>query len=209
MVKVYLVANPKGGAGKSTVATNLAGMLARKGWEDGSIRVMLGDTDRQQSSALWLARRPRNLPPISNWELAPGKPAKPPRDTTHAVLDSPAALHGERLKELLKFAHQVLVPVQPSMFDILASREFFDELAEMKAARGLKVGVIGVRVDERTRAAEQFHRFIEGSGLPLVTSLRDTQNYVQLAAHGLTVFDIAPHRVEKDLAQWAALADWI
>lgn len=208
-MKVYLVANPKGGSGKSTLATNLAGLLAHRGARDGRTRVMLGDTDRQQSSRLWLARRPRGLPTIAGWEIEPGKPAKPPRETTHAVLDSPAALHGERLKELLKLADQVLVPIQPSMFDILASRDFFDELAEMKAARGLRVGVVGLRVDERTRAAEQFHRFVESCGLPLVTVLRNTQNYVQLAAHGLTMFDVAPHRVEKDLAQWGPLQEWV
>ena len=64
-MKVYLVANPKGGSGKSTLATNLAGLLARRGWEDGSIRVMLGDVDRQQSSRHWLERRPAALPPIT------------------------------------------------------------------------------------------------------------------------------------------------
>ncbi|MFA9441472.1 AAA family ATPase [Uliginosibacterium sp. sgz301328] len=204
-MKVYLVANPKGGAGKSTVATNLAGMLAHRGWRDGSTRVMLGDVDRQQSSRYWLERRPSSAAPITNWEIAPGQPAKPPRSTTHVVLDTPAGLHGDKLKSLLKQSDYVLVPVQPSMFDLLATRAFFNELAELKAARGVDVGIVGVRVDERTRAAEQFHRFIESTGLPLVTCLRDTQVYVQLAAHGLTVFDVAAHRVEKDRAQWAAI----
>ncbi len=38
--------------------------------------------------------------------------------------------------------------------------------------------------------------------LPVVGYLRDTQNYIHLAARGLTVFDVAPSRVEKDLQQW-------
>ncbi len=140
---------------------------------------------------------------------SPAKPARPPRGTTHAVLDTPAGLHDEKLRALLKVADRVLVPVQPSMFDLLASQAFFEELAEIKASRGLPVAVVGLRVDERTRSAEQFHRFIESTGLPLLTSLRNTQNYVQLAAHGLTLFDVAPHRVEKDLAQWGAIKAWI
>lgn len=206
ILKVYLVANPKGGSGKSTLATNLAGLLASG---QKAAKVMLGDVDRQQSAAYWLQRRPASALPIASWEIEPGKPARPPRGTTHAVLDTPAGLHDDKLKSLLKLADHVLVPVQPSMFDLMASQAFFDELAELKTARGLSVAVVGLRVDERTRSAEQFHRFIESTGLPLLTSLRNTQNYVQLAAHGLTLYDVAPHRVEKDLAQWKAIASWV
>jgi chromosome partitioning protein len=206
ILKVYLVANPKGGSGKSTLATNLAGLLAH---QKDHPKVMLGDVDRQQSAAFWLQRRPTAVPHIATWELEPGKPARPPRGTTHAVLDTPAGLHDEKLKSLLKLADRVLVPVQPSMFDLLASQAFFEELGELRAAKGLPVAVVGLRVDERTRSAEQFHRFIESTGLPLLTSLRNTQNYVQLAAHGLTLFDVAPHRVEKDLVQWEAIKAWI
>jgi chromosome partitioning protein len=46
-------------------------------------------------------------------------------------------------------------------------------------------------------------------GLPVLGYLRDTQNYVHLAAHGLTMFDVTPGRVEKDLAQWQAVCDWL
>ncbi|GAB4057204.1 ParA family protein [Uliginosibacterium sediminicola] len=204
-MKVYLVANPKGGAGKSTLATNLAGLLAQRG----DARVMLGDVDRQQSAAAWLQRRPQATRRISTWQIEPGKPARPPAGTTHAVLDTPAGLHADKLKALLKLADRILVPVQPSMFDLLASQAFFAELAEMKAARGLPVAIVGIRVDERTRAADEFHRFIETTGLPLLASLRNTQNYVQLAAHGLSLFDVAPHRVEKDLLQWQPISRWL
>jgi chromosome partitioning protein len=71
------------------------------------------------------------------------------------------------------------------------------------------VGVLGMRVDARTRAAEQLHRFVDGLGLPVLGFLRDTQNYVQLAAHGLSLWDVAPSRVEKDVAQWHSLLAWI
>jgi len=208
-MQVYLVANPKGGAGKSTLATNLAGLLARRGQNGANVQVMLGDVDRQQSSRLWLARRPPVLPLIQSWELTPGKVAKAPHGTTHVVLDTPAAIHGDKLKECLKLAHRVLVPVQPSMFDILATQSFFEELAQMKAARGVAVALVGMRVHERTRSADEFLRFIETTGLPLIACLRDTQNYVQLAAHGMTLFDVAPSRVEKDLQQWAAIESWL
>lgn len=66
-----------------------------------------------------------------------------------------------------------------------------------------------MRVDSRTRSAQQLHRFIEGLNLPVLSYLRDTQNYVQLAAHGLTLWDIAPSRVQRDLEQWQPVIDWI
>jgi len=207
-MRTFMVANPKGGAGKSTLATNLAGCLAQRGWANGSTRVMLGDVDRQQSARSWLSIRPAAVAPISSWELNPGEPARPPKGTTHAVIDTPAGLHGEKLKNLLRLADAVLVPLQPSLFDILATRAFLDDLAELKAARGTVVGLVGMRVDSRTKAAEQLIRFTETLSLPLLGTLRDTQNYVQLAAHGLTVFDIAPSRVEKDLAQWEPIECW-
>jgi len=206
---VILVANPKGGAGKSTLATNLAGMLAVRGRQYGSIQVMLGDVDRQQSSRAWLERRPSGAAPIMGWDWGPGSPARPPRGTTHVVLDTPAGLHGEKLKELLRLASSVVVPIQPSVFDMLATKSFLAQLADMKAARGLPVALVGIRVDVRTKAADQLLRFIEEAGFSLMTCLRDTQNYVQLAANGLTLFDVSPSKVEKDLAQWAAIESWL
>lgn len=208
-MQIYLVANPKGGVGKSALSTNIAGLLAWRGHENGQIKPMLGDVDRQQSSRQWLERRSEQLPQIGSWEIEPGKRARPPRGTTHVVLDTPAAFHGDRLKECLKMAHRVLVPVQPSMFDLLATRDFFDELAELKAARGLPVALVGMRVNERSRAAEEFARFVEGFDLPLLGNLRDTQNYVQLAAHGMSLFDVHASRVSKDLQQWAPIEAWL
>jgi chromosome partitioning protein len=201
---VFLVANPKGGVGKSTVATNLAGYFARQGH-----RTMLGDLDRQQSSRAWLALRPSTLPAIETWDVDAERIARPPRGVSHVVLDSPAALHGSLLKESLRVADRVIVPLQPSLFDIYATTTFLAKLAERGdlKANGT-VGVLGMRVDQRTRSSGQLQRFVEGLNLPVLGFLRDTQNYVQLAAHGLTVWDVAPSRVEKDVEQWESLLAW-
>jgi len=140
---VVLVANPKGGVGKSTLSTQIAGYFAAQGQQ-----VLLGDADRQQSSGLWLSLRPPAARPIATWELGDdSQPAKPPKGTTHVVLDTPAGLHGKRLKELLKLSHKVVVPLQPSIFDIFATREFLDELAESSRVAKLQVGIVGMRVD--------------------------------------------------------------
>jgi chromosome partitioning protein len=97
------------------------------------------------------------------------------------------------------------------MFDILATQDFLRRLAEEKRVRNgeVQLGVVGMRVDLRTRAAEQLQRFIAGLNLPVLSYLRDTQNYVQLAAHGLTLWDVAPSRVVKDTLQWEPITAWV
>jgi chromosome partitioning protein len=201
---VVVVANPKGGVGKSTLSTQIAGYFASQGHA-----VMLGDADRQQSSMLWLTLRPPAARPIASWEVGDDQIAKPPKGTTHVVLDTPAGLHGKRLKEVLKLADKVVVPLQPSVFDIFATRAFLDELADSAHAAKTQIGIVGMRVDERTRAADQLHTFVDSLGLPVLGFVRDTQNYIQLAARGLTVFDVAPGRVERDLVQWQPICRWL
>ena len=203
-MSVIVVANPKGGVGKSTLATNIAGYFAARGHA-----VMLGDADRQQSSRLWLGLRPGAVAPIGTWDISADLIARPPKGTTHVVIDTPAGLHGWRLNDVLKMADKVVVPLQPSVFDIFATRGFLDELLANKHARDSAVGIVGMRVDARTIAADKLHTFVDGLGLPVLGYLRDTQNYVHLAARGLSLFDVAPGRVEKDLEQWQPICRWL
>ena len=201
---VVVVANPKGGAGKSTLATNIAGYFAAQGYA-----VMLGDADPQQSSRLWLGLRPPAARSIRTWEVSGETLVKPPKGTSHVVLDTPGGLHGARLNEVLKIADKIIIPVQPSIFDIFATRAFLDQLAAHKHASRIQVGLVGMRVDARTIAADKLHAFVDQLGIPVLGYLRDTQNYVHLAARGLTLFDVAPSRVEKDLAQWEGICQWL
>ena len=201
---VIVVANPKGGVGKSTLSTNIAGCLAAAGHT-----VMLGDVDRQQSTRQWLRLRPAQLPAIRSWDVGPGDVLRPPKGTTHVVIDTPAGLHGKGLEAVMKIADQLLIPLQPSLFDIQATHAFVQQLRQHRRGAEIKLGLVGMRVREHTRANEQLHTYLATLPVPVVAWLRDTQNYVQLAAHGLTLWDEAPSRVERDLAQWAALQDWI
>lgn len=201
---VVVVANPKGGVGKSTLSTNIAGYYASR-----DHAVMLGDVDRQQSSRLWLGLRPPAARPIASWDVTPDLIVKPPKGTTHVVLDTPGGLHGWRFNDVVKLAHKLVVPLQPSVFDIFATRTFLDKLADSSKASGLEIGIVGMRVDDRTLAADHLRAFVDTLGLPVLGYLRDTQNYIHLAARGLTVFDVSPSRVQRDLEQWESICAWL
>jgi len=201
---VIVVANPKGGVGKSTLSTQIAGLFASQGHA-----VMLGDVDRQQSARTWLAIRPATAPRISSWEVERDSVVRPPKGTTHVVLDTPAGLHGKRLDDVMKIADRVLVPLQPSIFDIHASHDFIRELQQHKRAQKVSIGIVGMRAREGTISVDQLKSFLATLGVPVLGYLRDTQNYVHLAARGLTLWDVAASRVERDLEQWQPLATWL
>jgi chromosome partitioning protein len=122
---IVLITNPKGGCGKSTAATNLAGYFAWRGHP-----TMLGDLDRQQSALAWLGIRPATLPHIRSWDRSDEKVARPPKCVTHVVLDTPAGLRGHALRDVMKLSDRVIVPVQPSIFDIYATQAFLTKLAD-------------------------------------------------------------------------------
>lgn len=205
MAYSILVANPKGGSGKSTLSTNLAGFYASQ-----ATRVMLGDIDKQQSSLSWLAQRPPAAAAIQGWQMTEGL-AKPPKDTQVVILDSPAGLDGKRLRALVKKVDRVIVPIQPSPFDMWASSEFFDALLAEKAVRKEKtfVGVVGMRVDPRTRSARELESFLSRYQVPVLGWIRDTQFYVQAAGAGLTLFDLPPARVRRDIEAWRPILSWL
>lgn len=204
-MKTILVVNPKGGAGKTTLATNLAGFFAWRG--DG---VTLGDMDRQQSSMHWLSIRSPDLPLIHGWDARDDDLDKPPHGGEYLILDAPAGIHGKSLTNALRHADKILVPVQPSLFDMWATADFFEALKEHKALRHhhADIGVVGMRVDPRTRAAATLQHFFEKYALPVVGYLRDTQVYVQAAALGETLFDLPRSQSERELEHWLPLVDW-
>ena len=205
-MKVIVVANPKGGAGKSTMSTNIAGYFASQGHQ-----VMLGDADTQQSSRFWLSQRPETLPHIATWDYLPDLvlTAKPPRGTTHVVIDTPGGINGWRLQEVIERADKVIVPVMPSVFDMQATNEFLLQLVNITANLPTQVAVVGNRIDARTISAANLRKFIESLDVQVLSYLRDTQYYLHMAAHGLSMFDITPSKVQKDLDQWAPICRWL
>jgi chromosome partitioning protein len=201
-MQAILIANPKGGSGKTTLSTNIAGYLASTGRH-----VALLDLDRQKSANLWLAQRDSSLPII--WPMQDG--AKKDKQADVLVIDSPAGLHGKNLEHAIKLVHKVVVPVAPSLFDIQASHEFLNALSKEKAARKgrIHIGVVGMRMAPRTRAAATLEQFLGQLDLPVLAYLREAQVYVNAAFEGKSIFDVAPHLAQDDLAQWDGLVQWL
>lgn len=201
---VVVIASAKGGVGKSTLATNVAGF-----WAHAGVPVLLGDVDPQQSAQLWLSQRPSHVPPVTPWSVRPHYIVRPHDDAQAAVLDTPAGLDSGRLRSAMRVADAVLVPMQAGLFDRAATEAFLQILQEIQDYRSFQIGLVGMRMASRTLATAQLEEYLQGLGLPVVAMLRQTQNYVQLAAQGLSIFDAAPSRVRKDLAQWQGLGAWL
>lgn len=201
-MKAILIANPKGGSGKTTLSTNIAGYLTSRGQ-----RVAILDMDRQKSATQWLSNRPVQLPAIELMQSDVEK--NMPVDWL--VIDSPAGLHGKNLEHALKLVHKVIVPIAPSAFDIQASRDFLEVLHHEKTVRKGKifVGVVGMRMDPRTRAALTLEQFLKGLDLQVLAYLREAQVYVNAAFEGKTLFDLPPSLASRELEQWAYLLNWL
>jgi chromosome partitioning protein len=204
-MRTILVANPKGGSGKTTLATNLAGWLAGK-----RQRVVLRDLDPQRSSTEWLERRPALFPRIAGHakEVRQGAADSEPE---WRVVDTPAGLAGDDLRDAVRRADLMLVPLTPSAFDMAAARHFLAAIHEHKAIRkgGLALGIVAMRVDPRTRSAIELDAFLAEFDFPVVAHLRDTQVYVHCARDGASLFDLPRSRGEQDWDQWKPLTRWI
>ncbi|WP_207480292.1 ParA family protein [Arenibaculum pallidiluteum] len=199
-----LVANIKGGCGKTTIATHIAGAFANAGHA-----TLLADADRQRSSLGWIERRPATAPPVRGLDWSK-ETVETPR-AARLVIDAPAALRTRQIEELVDLADVVVLPVLPSAFDEQATRRFLRKLDELKAIakRRKGVAVVGNRLRANTRSAERLDRFLDGVGHGVVTRIRDAQLYAELAASGLTLFDLKAKRVQEPRADWQPLLAWI
>lgn len=200
-MKEILIANTKGGCGKTTLATNLAGYFANLGHH-----VAFTDLDRQQSATDWLARRPASAAPI---HLTNHK--SPDKKADWHIVDSPGGFKDEKLFSAIKSADCILVPIQPSAFDMGATEDFLNLIIEEKAIRKQKtfVGLVGMRVNSRANAALKLSSFMAQANFPVLTSLRNAQCYVSAAELGISVFEMRPSHVAQDIVQWQPLIDWV
>lgn len=203
-MRAVLVANPKGGAGKTTLATNLSGAFANQGK-----KVTLCDLDRQQSSLRWMAFRDPALPSVTGYFAGNQMVLNLPKEADWVVMDAPAGLQGYKLNDYLRQVDKVLVPLVPSVFDMAATEDFLNSIRQEMRGRKTAMGIVAMRVDPRTRAAGMLEEYLKHFDIPIVAYLRNTQNYVNVAAAGMTVFDPPRARHRRDIEQWESLLRWI
>ncbi|MGC2048032.1 MAG: ParA family protein [Gallionella sp.] len=202
-MKTILIANPKGGCGKTTLTVNIAGFLANRGQS-----VALLDMDRQQSAALWVETRPEELPPVRLLKHS----IEQDNAFKWLVVDSAAGISGSNLAySLVNRAGNIIVPITPSLFDLHASSDFLQTLIAEKKVRNSRcsIGVVGMRMESRTRAAQALEYFLSSLDLPVLAYLRETQVYVNAAFEGKSLFDLPHHIAERELEQWKFLQDWL
>lgn len=205
--------NPKGGSGKTTVATNLAAFYAATG-----LSTVLMDFDPQASSWRWLKARPATLGPIHGI-AAFEKPAgvtrsfhlRLPPGTARVVVDTPAALEPAEVAEFTRTADAILVPVLPSPIDIRACARCIEVLlttAKVKR-RESRIAVVANRVRPNTLVFGTLMRFLATLDIPLIATLRESQNYIRAAELGVGLHEMQPERAHPDVAQWAPLVAWV
>jgi chromosome partitioning protein len=203
---VVAVINRKGGSGKSTLASHIAAWCAVTGWP-----VMLGDTDRQQSSRAWLRRRAPDRPAIVGWVADQKNVMRAPPGVSHVVLDTPGGIHGLELAKVVMHADAVLMPIGPSVFDRESAQDCLIELRGLPRITSGKcrLAAVGMRLDARTRAAKITADWAAAQGLHYLGALREAQVYVRSIERGLTVFDLPEHLTAEDRAQWAPILQWL
>ncbi len=200
-----LVANSKGGCGKSTIATQLAAAFAGSG-----LNTTLADADRQHSSLEWTRKRPGDLAPVhgTDWARDIGKV---PKSTARLIIDAPAALRPKQAEELVKMADLIVLPVLPSPYDEAATTHFIDKLDAIKPIRKNKkaVALVGNRMRARTRAASRLDTYLVCQGHRVVTRLRDSALYAETAATGRSLFDLKSKRAQMVREDWISLLRFI
>jgi len=203
-MKTVLVVNAKGGCGKTTLSTNLASYFATN-----ELNTVLVDFDPQQSALEWLKERNEDyyyeiqgISPFGNrLRFAP--------NVDRVVIDAPARIEGKQLADLVRRADIILIPVLPSPIDMRAAAHFIKELLLTGHIEEKKIAVIANRVRENTLIYQQLNKFLNHLKIPFLASIRDSQNYIHAAEHGLGIFDMPWYQVSHDIEQWNPMIRWI
>ena len=210
-MRSILILNSKGGSGKTTIATNLAGYYASQGRS-----VLLADYDPQGSSVDWLAERDESYPEI-NGVAAFEEKYRVGKNTDYLIMDAPAGVHGKPLSDLVRKAETIVMPIQPSPIDVRAASRFLADLKRIKKVTNaeVKLATVGNRVRENTLAGEDLQKYLaklklpNGKKFPFMTILRGSQNYIKAAERGLSIFDMPPSITSHDREQWVPLLRWL
>ena len=185
---VISVLNPKGGSGKTTLTTNLAQALHLRG-----NKVLIVDSDPQGSARDWHAASEAN--PLLLVSLDRANNIKTLSSMTasydHIVLDGAAKLE-DIIAAAIKASDFILIPVQPSPYDIWAASDLVDFIkARQEVTDGSpQAAFVITRHIEGTRLGDDVRKALGEYELPVFrTAITQRQIYPQTASEGRTVLD--------------------
>lgn len=210
-----VVLNAKGGAGKTTLAINLAALYAGRGYRTGMI-----DHDPQRSSLDWLERRPQERPRIHgvpglsqpNLNVTQSWQMRMPEDVQRVLVDTPARPDRQQIQALLRHADVVLVPILPSAIDTKAASRFIGELLLAGRLRqsGCRLGIVASRVRRSTQNYQRLRGFLDSLEIPFVGSIRDAPVYLEAAEHGLGASEMhEPALSGRESRAWEQIFRWL
>lgn len=213
-MRTIMVLNSKGGSGKTTLVTNLAGIYASQ-----NKVTIVKDYDPQGSSTEWHKQRPYSMPeihcltafkPMSNhvtraWQM------RLPRNAERLIIDSPAGIDLKHYVSVVKSADKLLVPVTQSAIDIRATEVFLKDLLTFLKLYpcGAEIGVVANRADTSLASYQSLKALVQNMGLELVTALSASNHYIMAAETGASVLELEQRDLSRDLAEWEPLMEWI
>ena len=204
-MRSILIVNPKGGCGKTTIATNLATYYAV--WDTSTALV---DLDPQQSSMDWLRVRPDSENHIQGFNGLKGK-IYPQEGTERVIYDAPARTDSAKVAKLIKLVDVVIIPVLPSAIDMRVAASFVADLVTRVRANNAHaiIGVVANRAQKNYHSYKALLGFLQALDVPFVGVLRNSQNYVKAADSGVGIFEMPHTEVQKDMLEWKPLIHWI
>ena len=204
-MRSILVVNPKGGCGKTTIATNLATYYAV--WD---IPAAIIDLDPQQSSMEWLRVRPSNERKIQGFNGLKGK-VYPAADTQRVIYDAPARTDTGKVAKLIKLVDVVIIPVLPSAIDMRVAARFVADIVARtrKNNSSALIGVVANRTQKNYQSYQALMKFLKTLNIPVAGALRNSQNYIKAADTGVGIFEMPIGEVSKDMKEWESIIKWL
>lgn len=204
-----VVVNPKGGCGKTTLATNLASIYAQRGPAP-----TLVDCDQQGFSMRWLEKRPDTRPAvhgIAAYESEEPLANQVNPESSALIFDLPAALSSEHLQEYMYTADSILIPIMPSAVDVYSATRFIAELLvdQQLDRREQRLVIVANRVRSNTKSYQMLKTFLTSLDIPLIAVLRDSQNFVHAIAQGIGVCELPHYKTKNDMRQIDAIFAWL